>query len=194
MKKNPQVDHFLRNAKQWRKELERLRAILRGFPLTEELKWAKPCYTFQGTNVVILIPFKESCVLMFCKGSLLQDPKGILVKPGENSQSSRFLRFTSVGEVVAMKATVKAYVEEAIAAEKAGLKIKFIKMTERVFPQEFQSKLDGNAALKAAFAALTPGRQRGYHLFFSAPKQASTREARVAKCLPRILQGKGLND
>ena len=160
--------------------------------LTEELKWAKPCYTFQESNIVILQGFKEFCALLFAKGALLNDPNNILEKPGENTQAARRIPFTNVREIVEMEPVLKAYIHEAVEAEKAGLKVKFKKTTEFIFPEEFQNKLDELLALKTAFDALTPGRQREYILYFSAPKQSKTRESRVEKCMRQILNGKGL--
>jgi uncharacterized protein YdeI (YjbR/CyaY-like superfamily) len=191
---NPKVDGYLRKAKKWQEELEKLRMIILDCQLAEELKWGKPCYTFQKSNIVIIIPLKEYCALMFCKGALLTDANGILIKPGENTQAGRWIKFTSVREIVEMETILKAYIYEAIEVEKAGLKVNFKKTTEFVIPEEFQNKLDEIPALKTAFDALTPGRQRAYILFFSAPKQSKTRESRVEKCMQQILHGKGLND
>ncbi len=162
--------------------------------LTEELKWGKPCYTFQKTNIVLIVGFKEYCALIFCKGALLNDAHGLLIKPGENTQAGRQIRLTNVREIVEMEPILKAYIYEAMEAEKAGLKVNFKKNTELIFPEEFQNKLDEIPALKTAFDALTPGRQRAYQLYFSAAKQSKTRESRVEKCLPQILNGKGLDD
>jgi uncharacterized protein YdeI (YjbR/CyaY-like superfamily) len=191
---NAKVDDYLRKAKKWRREMEKLRTIFLECGLAEELKWNKPCYTFQESNIVILLALKESCALLFCKGALLSDPGGILIKPGENTQAARQLRLTSVQELVEMEPILKAYTYEAIEAEKAGLKVEFKKITEHKVPEELQRKLDKRPGLKAAFAALTPGRQRAYFIYISAGKQAKTREARVEKCMPQILSGKGLND
>jgi len=191
---NPKVDAYVSEATQWREEIKKLRAIVLGCGLTEELKWSKPCYSFQNSNVVIIIPFKKSCALMFCKGALLKDATGILTKPGENTQAGRWIKFTSVQEIAKRAPLLKAYIHEAIAAEKAGLKVKFKKNAELELPEEFQKILDKKPALKTAFAALTPGRQRAYNIYFSAPKQSKTREARIEKCAPQILQGKGLMD
>jgi uncharacterized protein YdeI (YjbR/CyaY-like superfamily) len=191
---NPKVDLYLSKAKKWRKELETLRTIILDCQLTEELKWGKPCYTFEKSNVVILLPLKEYCALLFCKGALLNDAKGILIKPGENTQAARQIRFTKVREIVEMETILKAYLRQAIAVEKAGLEVSYKKITEFVIPEELQKKLDEIPALKTAFAALTPGRQRGYILYFSAPKQSRTRESRVEKYRQQILNGKGLND
>ncbi|MFZ1978424.1 MAG: YdeI/OmpD-associated family protein, partial [Bacteroidota bacterium] len=161
---------------------------------TEELKWGKPCYTFQKNNIVIIQGFKEYCALMFFKGVLLNDANGILIKMGENTQAGRQIRFTNVREIIEMKTILKDYIYEAIEVEKAGLKVNFKKNAELIFPEEFQNKLDELPALKTAFNALTPGRQRAYNLYFSAPKQSKTRESRVEKCMQQILNGKGLND
>jgi uncharacterized protein YdeI (YjbR/CyaY-like superfamily) len=194
MKKRPtSVDVYLSKAKQWQKEFEKLRMIILDCELTEELKWGKPCYTFQKSNIVIIQGFKESCALMFCKGALLNDPNGILKKPGENTQAGRWIKFTSVREIVEMEPILKAYIYEAIEVEKAGLKVDFKKNPEPI-PEELQNKLDEIPALKTAFDALTPGRQRGYILYFSAAKQSKTRESRVEKCMQQILNGRGLND
>ncbi len=191
---NPKVDGYLRKSKKWQEELEKLRMIILGCGLTEELKWGKPCYTFQKSNIVIIIGFKEYCALLFFKGALLNDANGILIKPGENTQAGRQIRFTNVREIVEMEAILKTYIYEAIEVEKAGLKVNFKKTTEFIIPEEFQNKLDEIPALKTAFDVLTPGRQRAYILYFSAPKQSKTRESRVEKCMQQILNGKGLND
>ena len=188
---NPKVDGYLRKAKKWQKEMEKLRKISLRCGLTEELKWGKPCYTFQKSNVVIIQGFKEFCALLFCKGALLNDPNGILKKFGW--QAARRIPFTNVREIVEMEPILKAYICEAIEAEKAGLKVNYKKNPEHI-PEEFQSKLDNLPALKTAFDELTPGRQRGYIFYFSAPKQSKTRESRVEKCMQQILKGKGLND
>jgi uncharacterized protein YdeI (YjbR/CyaY-like superfamily) len=188
---NPKVDGYLRKAKKWQKEMEQLREISLACGLIEELKWGKPCYTFQQSNVVIIQGFKEFCALLFCKGALLNDPNGILKKFGW--QAARRIPFTNVREIVEMEPILKAYICEAIEAEKAGLKVNYKKNPERI-PEEFQSKLDNVPTLKTAFDELTPGRQRGYILYFSAPKQSKTRESRVEKCMQQILKGKGLND
>src|ERR1700720_653469 len=191
---NPKVDGYLSKAKKWQEEMEKLRLIILDCQLTEELKWGKPCYTFQQTNIVLIVGFKEYCALIFCKGALLNDVHGLLIKPGENTQAARQIRFTNVREIVEMKSILKGYIFEAIEAEKAGLQVNYKKHTELIFPEEFQNKLDQIPALKTAFKALTPGRQRAYHLYFSAAKQSKTRESRVEKCIPQILNGKGLND
>jgi uncharacterized protein YdeI (YjbR/CyaY-like superfamily) len=191
---NPKVDVHLSRAKKWQEEMEKLRMILLHCQLTEELKWGKPCYTFQKSNIIIIIGLKEYCALMFCKGVLLNDANGILIKPGENTQAGRWIKFTSVREIVEMEPILKAYIYEAIEVEKAGLKVNYKKTTEFIIPEEFQNQLDEIPALKTAFDALTPGRQRAYVLYFSAPKQSKTRESRVEKCMQQILNGKGLND
>lgn len=191
---NPKVDAFLSKAKNWREEMEKLRAILLNSELTEGLKWGKPCYTIDDKNVVLIVPFKETCALIFSKGALLKDKKGILIQPTENSQSARQMRFTKISEIVAMEATVKTYIKEAVEVEKAGLEVTFKKTSEFTMPAEFQSKLDEMPKLKKAFEALTPGRQRGYLLHFSSAKQSQTRTSRVEKCMPQILDGKGLDD
>jgi len=205
---NPKIDNFLAvgcgrcplvgtpqcKAKTWQAELKALRKILLDSPLTEELKWSVPCYTFQKSNVVILSALKESCTLSFFKGALLKDPHGILTKPGENSQAGRLIRFTSVQQIVELEPILKAYLHEAIEVEKAGLKVDFKAKDELVIPEELQNKFATDPALKTAFESLTPGRQRGYILFFTAPKQSKTRESRIEKNIPRILEGKGLHD
>src|SRR5215471_15397766 len=191
---NPKVDGFLRRAKDWREEFEKLRAVILDCGLTEELKWGKPCYAFQGSNVVVIQGFKEYCALMFFKGALLKDAEGILIQQTENVQAARQIRFTNVREIVEMEPILKAYIQEAIEVEKAGLKVKLKKTSDFPIPEEFQERLDAFPAVKSAFDALTPGRQRAYLLYFSAPKQSKTRESRVEKCVQRILDGKGLND
>jgi uncharacterized protein YdeI (YjbR/CyaY-like superfamily) len=192
-RKNPKVDAFLSGAREWREETAKLRMTCLGCGLTEELKWGKPCYTFQGSNVALIQGFKEYCALMFCKGALLKDPKGILKRIGEHTQAARQARFTNVREIVEVEPVLKAYIHEAIEAEKAGLKV--IYKTDLVpIPKELKYKLDDIPTLKKAFYALTPGRQRGYIFYFSAAKQSKTRESRIEKCMRQILSGKGLND
>ena len=191
---NPKVDAFLRNAKEWQEELAKLRTIVLDCGLTEELKWGVPCYTFQDRNIVLIHAFKEYCALLFFKGALLKDDKGILIQQTGNVQAGRQIRFTNVREIVTLEPILKAYINEAIEVEKAGLKVDFKKTAEYRIPEEFQKKLDEIPALKAAFDALTPGRQRAYILYFSAPKQSKTRESRVEKYIQHILNGKGLND
>jgi uncharacterized protein YdeI (YjbR/CyaY-like superfamily) len=191
---NPKVDEYLRKAKKWRREFGKLRMIVLDCGLTEELKWGCPCYTFQKSNIVLIHGFKEYCALLFFKGALLEDPKGILIQQTENVQAGRQIRFTNVREIVKMKTALKAYVHEAIEVEKAGLKVKYKKTSEFKIPEEFQNKLDETPALKKAFDALTPGRQRAYIFYFSQPKQSKTRQSRIEKCMRQILNGKGLND
>ena len=191
---NPKVDFYFDKAKTWQKEIEKLRRIVLDCGLTEELKWGCPCYTFQKSNIVLIHVFKEYCALLFFKGALLHDASGILIQQTKNVQAARQIRFTSVREIVKMKPTLKAYIYEAVEVEKAGLKVNLKKTTEFIIPEEFQNRLDRNSALKTAFDALTPGRQRAYILYFSAPKQSKTRESRVEKCMHQILNGEGLND
>ena len=194
MKTNPEVDRYLSKAKQWREEFTELRRILLDCGLDEELKWGKPCYTFQDSNIVIVQGFKGYCALLFCKGALLKDANRILIQQTENVQAARQIRFTNVREIVGMESILKAYIREAMEAEKAGWEVVYKKTSEFKIPEELQNKLDTVPALKTAFNALTPGRQRGYLLFFSAPKQSKTRESRVKKCMRQILDGKGLDD
>jgi len=191
---NPKVDFYFSKAKKWQEEFEKLRMIMLDSGLTEELKWGVPCYTFQKRNIVLIHGFKEYCALLFFKGALLNDAKGILIQQTENVQAARQIRFASVREIVKMKPVLRAYIHEAIEVDKAGLKVNFKKTTQFKIPEEFQNKLDELPALKTAFAALTPGRQRAYILYFSQPKQSKTRESRVEKCMQQILNGKGLND
>ena len=190
---NPKVDVFFSKAKKWREEFETLRRIILDCRLTEELRWGKPCYTFQNSNIVLIHGFKEYCALLFMKGALLKDANGILIQQTKNVQAARQIRFTNVREIAGMETILKAYVQEAIAVEKTGLKVNYKKNPEPV-PEELQNKLDEIPALKTAFDALTPGRQRAYILYFSAAKQSKTRESRVEKCMPQILNGKGLDD
>jgi len=178
---NPKVDWYFSKARKWQEELERLRMIVLDCGLTEELKWGVPCYTFQKSNIVLIHAFKEYCALLFFKGALLNDANGILIQQTKNVQSARQIRFTNVREIVKLKPILKAYIYEAIEVEKAGLKVGFKKTTEFTIPEEFQNTLDKIPALKTAFKALTPGRQRAYLLYFSAPKQSKTRESRVEK-------------
>jgi uncharacterized protein YdeI (YjbR/CyaY-like superfamily) len=193
-KANPKVDAFIADAKKWREELRRLRAILLDSELTEEFKWSQPCYTFQGKNVVVIGELKESCALAIFKGALLKDIHGVLTRPGQHSQSTRWFKFASVGEIAEMKSVLKTYIREAIEVEKAGLKVKLKKTSDLKFPEELQIMLDEFPDFKAAFEGLTPGRQRAYIYHFSAPKQSKTREARVQRYMPHILEGKGLLD
>ncbi|GEO09232.1 YdeI/OmpD-associated family protein [Segetibacter aerophilus] len=191
---NPKVDFYFTKADKWQKEFERLRVIVLSCGLTEELKWGCPCYTFNENNIVLIHGFKEYCALLFMKGALLNDTDGILIQQTENVQAARQIRFTNLREIVEKEAAIKAYIYEAIEVEKAGLKVPLKKTEEFAMPAEFESKLNEMPALKTAFEALTPGRQRAYKLYFSAPKQAKTREARIEKCIQQILNGKGLDD
>lgn len=191
---NPKVDLFLSKATQWQEEFQKLRTIVLDCQLTEELKWGVPCYTFQGSNIVLIHGFKEYCALLFMKGALLNDTDGILVQQTENVQASRQIRFTNIRQIEEMESILKAYILEAIEVEKAGLSVNFKQTAEFTVPEEFQIKLDEDSALNTAFRGLTPGRQRAYLLYFSAPKQVKTREARIEKSIPLILKGKGLND
>jgi uncharacterized protein YdeI (YjbR/CyaY-like superfamily) len=191
---NPKVDFYFSKAKKWEKELEQLRTIVLDCGLTEELKWGCPCYTFQKSNIVLIHVFKEYCALLFFKGALLQDTKGILIQQTENVQVARQIRFTNVREIIKMDPVLKAYIYEAIEVEKAGVKVNLKKTAAFKISEEFQKQLDKKPALKTAFYALTPGRQRAYLLYFSAPKQSKTRESRVEKYIKPILNGKGLDD
>jgi uncharacterized protein YdeI (YjbR/CyaY-like superfamily) len=193
-KPNPKVDFYFSKSKKWQDEIKKLRAIILDCELTEELKWGTPCYTFQKSNIVLIHEFKEYCALLFFKGALLKDADSILIQQTENVQAARQIRFTNLREIVQMEPILKAYIREAIEVDKAGLKVALKKTSEFPVPEEFQVKLDANPALKTAFAALTPGRQRAYILHFSAPKQSKTRQSRVDKCMEQILKGKGLND
>jgi uncharacterized protein YdeI (YjbR/CyaY-like superfamily) len=188
------VDVFFNTAKQWRDEMSAFRAILLDCNLTEELKWGKPCYMSEGKNIIILQPFKGYCALGFFNGALLKDDKHLLVKPGENTQGGRQIRFTQLQEIIKMKDTLKSYIIEAIKAEKAGLKVEPVDPTKIIFSDELKYVLGKNAAFKKAFSALTPGRQRAYNMFFSAPKQSKTRETRIEKYMNQIMDGKGIND
>ena len=191
---NPKVYFYFNKAIKWQEEFEKLRTIVLDCGLTEELKWGCPCYLYQKKNIVLIHGFKEYCALLFIKGALLNDANGMLIQQTENVQAGRQVRFTNVREIVKMKTILKAYIYEAIEVEKAGLKVNLKKTTEYIIPEEFQNKLKKIPALKTAFAALTPGRQRAYILYFSAPKQSKTRESRIEKCMQQILSGKGLND
>ncbi|MBI9050105.1 MAG: YdeI family protein [Anaerolineaceae bacterium] len=191
---NPKVDVFISNAKQWQDEFIKLRSIILDCGLTEELKWGKPCYAFEEKNIVIIQGFKEYCALLFVKGALLKDPQHILITQTENVQAARQLRFTNTQQIIEIEPVLKAYVLEAIEAEKSGLKVEYKKTTEFNMPEEFQEILDEMPDLQTAFDALTPGRQRAYLLHFSAPKQSKTRTARVEKHIQQIFAGNGLND
>ncbi len=193
-KKNPKVDAFLRNARQWKAEFEKLRRIVLDCQLTEELKWGVPCYTLEKSNIVLIHGFKEYCAILFVKGALLKDARGVLIQQTENVQAARQIRFTHVREIEKMEPILKAYIQEAVEVEKAGLKVNLKKTSDFEVPEEFQKKLDEIPALKTAFEALTPGRQRAYLFYFSQPNQSPTRESRVEKYMRRILRGKGLND
>ncbi|NMB55390.1 MAG: hypothetical protein GYA15_11870 [Leptolinea sp.] len=190
---HPGVEEYIRKARQWQAETAALRKILLESGLTEDVKWGKPCYTFEGNNIAIIQGFKQYCALLFFKGALLKDSAGVLQKTGENTQAGRQIRFTSVREITEMEPLLKEYLQEAVNVEKSGLKVAFTRNPEPV-PEEFQRKLDEMPVLKTSFEALTPGRQRAYILHFSAPVQSKTRESRIEKCLPQILAGKGLND
>ena len=193
-KNNSIVDAYMSKAKIWKEEMEVLREMLLSCNLTEELKWGKPCYSFENKNLFIIQSFKTNCALGFFKGELINDEKGLLVKPGENTQSGRMIRFTHLKEIVKVKGTIKAYIKEAIEHEKKGTKTTIKEKAELIFPEELQSVLDKNVKFKKAFESLTPGRQRAYNMFFSAPKQAQTRTTRIEKYKQQILNGKGIND
>jgi len=192
--RNPKVDFFFNKTGRWRAEFGKLRTINLECGLTEELKWGKPCYTFQKSNVVLIHGFKEYCALLFIKGALLKDAKGILIQQKENVQAARQVRFTNVRQIVKIEHILKSYIREAIEVEKAGLEVNYKKASEFKIPDEFQNKLNAIPALRTAFDALTPGRQRGYILYFSGAKQSQTRESRIEKCMPQILKRKGLDD
>lgn len=191
---NPKVDWFFVKETKWQKEYEKLRTIILDCGLTEELKWGCPCYTYQDTNIVLIHGFKEYCAILFFKGALLNDAKGILIQQTKNVQSARQIRFTDVKEIAKMEKVVKAYVYEAIEVERAGLKVKLKKTADFKVPEEFQKRLNRSAALKKAFESLTPGRQRAYIFYFSQAKLSKTREERVEKNIPKILKGQGLDD
>ncbi len=191
---NPKADFYFAKAKKWQEEIKKLRIIILDCGLTEELKWGCPCYTFHMSNIVLIHVFKEYCAVLFFKGALLNDASGILVQQTKNVQAARQVRFTSVQEIVKIKSILRTYIYEAIEVEKAGLKVDLKKTTEFTVTEEFKKKLDESPALKTAFDALTPGRQRAYMLYFSAPKQSKTRESRIEKYMQHILDGKGIND
>lgn len=191
---NPEVDFFFNKTGKWQVAYKQLRKLILDCGLSEELKWGRPCYTYKQTNIVLIHGFKEYCALLFHKGALLKDTYNILIQQTENVQAARQIRFTNAQEIAGMEATLKAYIFEAIEVEKAGLKIDFKKTKEYTVPEEFQKKLDKTPELKSAFESLTPGRQRGYLLHFSQPKQSKTRTSRIEKCMVQILNGKGLND
>ncbi|POY35951.1 hypothetical protein C3K47_12130 [Solitalea longa] len=191
---NPKVDWYFNKAEKWQKELDKLRMIILDFGLTEELKWGVPCYTYQGNNIVLIHDFKEYCAILFFKGALLKDPNGVLIQQTKNVQAARHLRFRNLLQVLEIETTIKAYIYEAIEVEKSGLKVELKKTEDFPVPEEFQHKLAEVPELKTAFEALTPGRQRAYLFYFSQAKQAKTREARIEKYMPQILNGKGLDD
>ncbi len=191
---NPKVDFFFTKATRWKKEFELLRSIVLDCGLTEELKWGQPCYTFEKANVVLIHGFKEYCALLFFKGTLLKDKKKILIQQTENVQAARQIRFTNANEITKLKTTLKAYIYDAIAVEEAGLKVEFKKTSDFKIPAEFENKLNKKPALKKAFSALTPGRQRAYLFYFSSAKQSKTREERIKKFEQHILDGKGMDD
>jgi len=191
---NPKVDFYFNKEKKWQQEIELLRIIILDCGLEEELKWGCPCYTYNKNNIVLIHVFKGYCALLFMKGALLTDTHGILIQQTANVQAARQIRFTNAGEIVKLTSILKAYVYEAIEIEKAGLRIEFKKAEEFIIAEEFQKQLDENHTLKAAFEALTPGRQKGYYLYFAAPKQSKTREVRIEKYIPQIMNGKGLDD
>lgn len=191
---NPKVDTFINKAEKWQEEYKKLREIVLDCELTEELKWGVPCYTLDNKNVVLIHGFKEYCAYLFVKGALMQDANGILIQQTENVQSARQVRFANLQEIIDLEHVLKAYINEAIEVEKVGLKVEMKQTADYEVPEEFQQKLDSDPALKAAFQALTPGRQRAYLYYFSSAKQSKTREARVEKYIPQILDGKGLND
>jgi len=191
---NPKVDWYFDKAEKWQEEIRELRRIVLDCHMVEELKWGCPCYTFEDSNIVLIHVFKDYCAVLFFKGALLKDPKGLLIQQTENVQAARQMRFTSVQEIKKLEPALKAYIFEAVELKEAGVKVDLKKTTEYKVPEEFQRKLDEQPDLKTAFEALTPGRQRGYLLHFSAAKQSKTREARVEKYIPQILDGKGLDD
>lgn len=191
---NPKVDFFFNKVEKWQEEYEKLRMIVLDCGLTEELKWGCPCYTFQKSNIVLIHGFKDYCALLFHKGAILSDSHGILIQQTENVQAARQIRFTGIREITELEPILKACIYEAIEVEKAGLKVELKKPAEFKISEEFQTKLDEIPALKTAFEALTPGRQRAYFLHFSAPKQSKTRESRIENCIPKILNRKGLDD
>lgn len=194
MKANPKVDFYFTKAKAWQKEIGKLRTIILGCGLNEELKWGCPCYTADNSNIVLIHTFKEYCALLFFKGALLKDSKGLLIQQTKNVQAGRQLRFTTLSEITKAQSAIKAFIEEAVKVEKAGLKVPLKKTSEFPMPEEFKEQLEKMPALKKAFKTLTPGRQRGYLLHFSQAKQSATRLARIEKCTKDILAGKGLND
>jgi uncharacterized protein YdeI (YjbR/CyaY-like superfamily) len=191
---NPKVDEFLKKSTKWQEEFTKLREIVLDSPLTEEFKWGQPCYTLEKKNVLIIHGFKEYCAILFINGALLKDPGGILIQQTEYVQAARQIRFTSLDQIIEREPMIRAYIQEAIANERAGLQVNLKPTVEFKMPDEFRIRLDESPDLKIAFESLTPGRQRAYLFFFSAPKKSQTREARIEKCVPQILSGKGLND
>lgn len=191
---NPKVDFYFNNAKKWRDEINALRSIVLDCGLVEELKWGAPCYTFQKGNVVLIHVFKDYCALLFFKGALLKDPKGILIQQTANVQAARQVRFTHVDQIIKMARAIRTYVRHAVEVEQAGLKVELKKTNDFDVSVEFKNELNKNASLKTAFSKLTPGRQRAYLLYFSQAKQSKTRESRIEKYIPHILDGKGLDD
>ena len=194
MNMNPQVDLFIEKSPNWQDELQLLRTIVLDCELTEEFKWKCPIYSYRKANIIGINGFKDSCVFSFFKGSLLSDGAGVLLKPGENSQAARYIKFKSTAEILALETTLKAYIYEAIEVEKAGLKVNTVKPEDLALPDELQQKMNDDLAFKSAFESLTPGRQKAYIYHFSEPKQSTTRTARIEKYLPRILNGFGLTD
>lgn len=191
---NPKVDFFFNKAIQWQKEFEKLRAIAPETELVEDLKWGCPCYTYDGKNIFLIHGFKDYCALLFFKGALMKDPENILIQQTENVQAARQIRFTDVQQIIDLEKTLRAYIFEAVEIEESGAKVEMKKTKEFEMPEEFQQQLDQNQYLKKAFQALTPGRQRAYLLYFSSAKQSKTRTSRIEKCIPEILNGKGLSD
>lgn len=191
---NPKIDKYIGRNQRWESELKELRRIILDSGLTEELKWGVPCYTLQGSNVLLIHVFKDYCAILFHKGALLNDAEGILIQQTKNTQAARQIRFTNVGDITEIEPHIKTYINEAIEVEKAGLKVEFKETAEFDIPEEFQQRLDENPALKTAFEGLTPGRQRAYLLYFSSAKQSKTRASRIEKYVPQILEGKGLRD
>lgn len=191
---NPKLDFFFEKADKWQEEIKQLRIVALDSGLTEELKWGNPCYTLQGKNIVLIHTFKEYCALLFFKGALLADPEGILIQQTENVQAGRQIRFNNVEEIISLQPALKEYIHRAVDIEKSGLKVTLKPTSAFEVPEEFQLKLSKNPTLKSAFEALTPGRQRAYLFNFSQPKQSKTRESRIEKYIPKILNGKGLLD
>ncbi|WP_089692602.1 YdeI/OmpD-associated family protein [Chryseobacterium culicis] len=191
---NPKVNFFFNEAKQWKKEFEKLRTIALSTELVEDLKWGCPCYTYEGKNIFLIHGFKEYCALLFFKGALMKDPDHILIQQSKNVQAARQIRFTDVKQINDVEQVLRAYMFEAVEIEESGAKVEMKKTKEFEMAEEFQNKLDENPALQKAFKALTPGRQRAYLLHFSSAKQSKTREARIEKCIPQIMEGIGLKD